>query len=423
VTDERLCPSSAHDSRVPFVWVYIILVLLLLLDAAAMFLHFTRIAINDQIGQIEKVINGICLTLTLMPVMVYARFSRRESMVFLMLAGYAFILGLFRGHVLSRPFIGQLYHWTIMAGGFSLGYAAYIDRLRLERLVRVMSYGILFSSAIGYLVLERFRISMGVSLYVGYPSSQLMLPFAQFALAGAWVSVITTLLLFLAAGKRGPLLAMLIGGVFVFLLKRFRSSVSATFGVLLLVGVVGWTALAGLRIIVEEQVFPAESVLMRVATKWNTTFNFSDNLTAASSGRDVEIEAAWDLVDKPSTFTFGQGFGWSWDNYGEQQHYVHMSYMNFLVTYGIFGAILIFGILLRRIYALQRYALLHADEPLPWLLLFFLITNLINAATAGVLAVSLFFWTALGISARLTTEFYDQATPISGRSPHGELSV
>jgi hypothetical protein len=397
-------------------WLYSVLILLLLMDAGAMVLHLIRVAYNDQIGHIEKIINGVALGLTLLPVLFTARFSREMVILSFVLLAQGMTVGLIRDHELSRPFVGQVYHLAIMTGGFALGYASLIEPMRMERFFTAMAYVILAASVVGYLAIESFRLGTGASLYVGYPSVQLFLPLAVFLLRRAWIPAGASLWIVLVAGKRGPLLALLIAGTFVLALRRFGSSTRAVVAMASLAGLFGWAGFAGMRYIVDQQVFDPESVAMRVATKWDRTVNFQDDLTIATSGRDVEIEDAAALISTPSTFIFGQGFGWWWDNAGEKQHYVHFSYMNYVVTYGLLLALVVMVFLMVWMVRLQRHAAAHRDDRLAWFLLFYLAASLLNAATANLLAVSLLFWVLLGVSARLVAH-----SPSRHREPLGAL--
>ncbi len=410
--------ADVRAGRVPAVWLHSILVVLLLWDASAMAVHLVRVGFSDQIGHVEKLLNGLVLVGTALPVLLYAHFARGMTLFFLALFAHGVVMGLVRDHAVARPYVGQVYHWAVMTGGFTLGYATRLDARRLERIFTVMSYVILGASVLGFFGLERFRLGTGASLYVGYPSSQLVLPFAVFALRRAWLPAAASLWLLLAAGKRGPLLAVFLAGVFILTMRRFKGSMAALAIVAVLMAVTGWGLFAGMRTVVEARLLSPDSVVMRVATKWTETFEFQDDLTKATSGRDVEVERAARLVPTPSTLFLGQGYGWSIDIDGEHQHYVHLSYMNYVVTYGALWTVAIVGMLAVRLRRLKMVALARPDERLPWLLLFFLATNLVIAATASVLAISMLFWTLLGVATRVTEM---ASRPAAVPQPHPPL--
>lgn len=403
------------QGRLPGGLLTTVLVLLLALDAGAMPFHFIRVAVYDQIGNVEKILNGLLLVVTVIPVLLYARFPRGTTIFFAGLLAYGLTLTVLREHELGRPLIGQLYHWTIMTCGFALGYSSRIDEAGLLRLLRRMSWIITIVSAIGYLALERFRVSTGTSLYVGYQGAQMILPITLFLLQRAWVGAGVSIWVLIGSAKRGPLVSLIVAGAFVLAFRRFRNVATAIVLVGLSAGVVGWAAITELRTVVEAQTLDPESVVMRVATKWVRTAEAGDDITRATSGRDVELRAAAPLVSTTSTFLFGQGFGWWWDNFGEAQHYVHVSYMNYLVTYGVFGLLAVLGFLAIRLARLARLARSSPGGSLAWVLLLFLITNALNAATAAVLAVSLLFWVMVGVSERVV-EMHEPARRASARA-------
>jgi hypothetical protein len=383
-------------------WVVFVLGVLLYEAAPAMFVHLIRVAVFDRIGDVDKILNGTILAVATLP-LLYCGYHGPLTFLFVTMLLYGLVMGTLQGQEFGFAFVGQVYHWSIMFVGFSLGHGVDLGSERLRRLLTHASYAILIVSLIGFGALEYFRTSTGTSLYVGYPGGPLVLPLAVFLTQGRWAAALVSLIVLVATGKRGPLLAVVFAAIFLLLLRRLRRFGTALLGSVS-VAVVAAVLLVGVLTTSGHQSLGSDTIDARILWKWRETLKIGD-LTRASSGRDLEVAAAMRLVESRLGLLWGRGYGWSFGEGADVQHYVHVSYVNYLVTYGAFLASIFVLFLFDAVRRASGAVLVGGrDAIILRILLFYLVATLLEAATTSLFSISLTFWILLGVTWRLSAK-------------------
>ncbi len=392
--------SLVRPLRIPEAALTYLLGLLLLFESSSMLFHLLRVTVYEHIGHVAKAYTGLGLLYSIAIFAFYGMRSCPMNWLFLALLIQGAAAMLWRGHELWKPCVGHFYYWLIMFVGFNFGYSA---RVRPERVKALLLYFANYALAIslaGFAAIELYRIRTGASLWVGYAGGQLLLPLAVFCLTKRPTSALATLCLLLLSGRRGPFVAGTASLLFLYACRHTRSIWWGTIVSLIPTAMVGWALLAGSQYILQDDFRSADSLAWRLASKWHDTFMIEDDLTRATSGRDLEVEAAQEFFrGGPLDLLIGQGFGWFIDYYGEPQHFLHFSYYNFLITHGVLLGGLLIVVLVRETILCQRTAQLvtrHTD--LAWILFVYLVSSLVVSATVSLLSISLLFWILLGIA-------------------------
>ena len=256
-------------------------------------------------------------------------------------------------------------------------------------------------SFVGFALLEGYRQLTGASLYVGYPGEQLLLPLAHFGRRRQWLVVALTLLLIALSGKRGPMIAAAV--MVVYLLSRGR----IIWSILLLVGA-ALVVPALPRLITylqEKEIVKQESSIGRSLGKWMMTVDLaSDNLTMASSGRDIEVRAVVAQIKTPFDLLAGRGFGWSffYPEDPEPAHMVHLAYLNYVITYGLLGSLPFFLAIAVAFIYVWRSSLLPDAPPLLKDISPFVYGFLVLSFTVNLLSVYIVFWSLFGLALRVS---------------------
>ena len=396
--------TSVSPAVIPGTFLILLLSFLLGFDALSMFFHLIRVSVYDQIGNIAKVYTGVALAFTVIILPFYGFRRSLMSWLFMLLLLHGVALMFANEHDQWRPIVGHFYYWLIMFLAFTVGYSAQIERERLEMLFYRFANIIFTTSAVGFVAIELYRLRTGASLYMGYAGSQLLFPLGVYFVRKNWKAVAATLIILLLTGRRGPLGAGVITMFFLYSCQQLRGYWRGGLLTALPTLLAGWCLLVGARYILDDAYRLDESPLVRLAVKWERTFDFQENLTLATSGRDVEIEAAGQLYSgSPIEYCLGLGFGWYLDLYGKQQHFLHFTYANFLITHGaILGTILILSLLRQTMLCQQAAQYPTEYKNLLWILFFFIISSLIVSTTVSLLSISFLFWMILGITSQLS---------------------
>ncbi len=398
--EQKSGPKKLSSHATPWLIIQVLMGGLLMFDAGAMFIHYIRISANDQIGHIYKLTTGVAILVSLWACFIYGVRGGLANLFYAALLLQAMCASLTNNYLIDQHYLGHVYYWLIMFAGYNLGRNAGINLASCERLFVRCSQVVLGGSTAGFLLLESYRSDAG-GVYNGYSGDQLLFPLAVFVHKRMWLHAAATFGVLLLSSRRGPLAAALFVLVFIALAKRVRRLWVAALGSGIPLLLVGWLFVVTVHWVVDSDFISPDSALARVASKWELFFQFQDNLEAATSERNVEIEGAWALLwETDSVWWTGQGFGWVVEATG--WHFVHLSYMNILVTHGLLLGTVLIGFIFFRLNAIHRVAVLDAPESrVLWILLTYMAAVLILSLTAAWLAISFLFWLALGLSSRL----------------------
>lgn len=386
-------------------------------DALSAFVYLLRISIFPTVGALEAFVNGGSMLL-LLPALRLPLGRPAKAMFGLMLTmlGYGLLLALIRGFDENRPFVGQLYNWSVMFVGFHAGMALDFPSQKLERLILRWSWATVILSVVGFFSLEAWRHTAG-GAYIGYPTQQLLLPLALFIRRRNWLLVICCLLLLVLAGKRGPLL----GGVAILTLQLVRGngmSLPKLITTVLLVTGVGFALSGTLNLLVGADL-DSTSVLGRAVHKWYITFH-SDNLAQATSGRSLEIQYILDSkLSTPSQWIFGNGYGWyiyGGVNYATH-HYTHVSYFGFVTTYGLLIGTVFLLSFPWMVVVVERGVSRLAPNSFAQAIPAYLVGYLVVAATGAILNTHLMGWVLIGLGMKAASR------GAARRSPTGSKDV
>lgn len=378
------------------------LFLLLFLDAGSMFIHFIRISAAEEIGHIYKISTGLALVGGAFAALMYGFRRSTASVLFIFLFVHGLCGTVLQNYNLDYHFWGHIYYWCIMFFGFHLGQTAKIDIPKLERLLVWLSRLILLGSALGFLNLESYRSSQQGNLYNGYAGDQLVFPLSVFLSFGMRWHALGAFVLILLSSRRGPLAAAVVAIVMLAVAKRVRNFWLAGTLTLVPMVIVGVLCIAAVRFVVESDTFSEDSVIVRVAQKWNRFLEYRDNATEATSGRDLEVEGALELIGKsPTDWLTGHGFGWVIE--ATDWHFCHVSYLNNLVTHGIILGGIQIAFILVQVKRTHRHAQQNAPESrLLWAAFTYQVSVLMLSFTAAWIAISFLFWLMLGFGSRST---------------------
>lgn len=413
--------APERPSLVDALGLLVVLAVLLTYESLAMFVHLARITVDPEIGYAYHWVNGVLLGLG-----VYMLRLRRgtfwPNLIFAALLLYGTVMGVLRDEQFTRPFFGQLYHWSIMFMGFNLGFSYNGTLSGLEKALSFFSYFVTVMSALGFVAIEQYRLETEAGVYIGYPTAQLLLPFCFFLAQGRWRAALLPLALIFSAGKRGPLVAAVFLLAYIPASRRFEKTLSRALLAAIVLGALVVGLLGGLDFAVGSEVFARDSFMGRTVEKWNMTLTqFANDPTRATSGRDLEIKRAVEHLRATPDLLFGQGFGWYVEMGTERQHYVHFAYLNYLVNYGVVGALVFFALLAGLMWDLGNAASRPAAPPLIRFVTYFLLGNLVVTATASLISVSLLFWIMLGVGTRMAREQALRA-PMAARLPRPGLA-
>ena len=388
------------SSNAPAWIMYAVLGALLSFDAGAMFIHFLRICGNDEIGHLSKLFTGFAIMVSAAAGLAYGFRKSDSYIVFVALLVHGCCGAILHEYDLDYHFWGHVYYWLIMTFGFHLGRTTRIDIQKVERWLLRLSQLIFVGSAVGYMNLESYRSSQQGGVYNGYSGDQLLLPLAVFANFGHPIQALASFGLILLSSRRGPLAAAVLGVLVVLVAKRTRRLWVASLLTAVPLVAVGWMSMHAVRFIAHSDAFSSDSAIVRVASKWDTFLNYEEDVSAATSGRDIEVEGAMELIwESPSDWWTGHGYGW--EIASTEWHFVHLSYLNYCVTYGfIIGAVQIL-LILYHVDRTHRSALCGGPENrLLWAALTYQIAALVLSFTCAWLLISFLFWLILGLGSR-----------------------
>jgi len=313
------------------------------------------------------------------------------------------LIGLHRGHSFDLPFASQIYYWLNMTLGFCVGFGSSYrekDIEALERLVARFCVLLVIATWAGIVALEVVRITTGAAFYIGYPSEQLLLPLAHYGQRRRWLVVLLILITFALTGKRGPLVASAFMLIYFIAMGHLRRSLIPAAVIAL-----SLSMLPSVVSTMENHGWVSEDSLAgRAVHKWKITFEYATtDATIASSGRNLEIQYAMPQLDRPLDWFLGLGYGWSFHYPDDESpyHFVHLSYLNYVMTYGVAGAGLLFSAIAAALLAIWRNALVAGSRPLLQMIPPFLGGCLLTAFTDHLLGIYLVFWIFLGLGLQL----------------------
>jgi len=388
------------SSNAPAWTMYVVLSALLAFDAMAMFIHFLRISGTDEIGHLSKLFTAIAIATSAAVGLIYGFRSSASYAAFVALMAHGCFGAILHEYDLDYHFWGHVYYWLIMAFGFHMGRTVRVDVKDLEWWLLRLSQLVLIGSALGYMNLESYRSSQQGGVYNGYAGDQLLLPMAVFACLGHPLQALASFGLILLSSRRGPLAAAVLAVIVVFVAKRNKRLWVASLWTAVPLLAVGWMSMHVVRYVAHSDAFSPDSAIVRVAAKWDTFLDYEEDVSVATSGRDVEVEGAMELIwESPSDWWTGHGFGW--EIASTKWHFVHLSYLNYCVTHGfIIGAMQIL-LILYHVNRTHQSALCGGPENrLLWAALMYQIAALILSFTCAWLLISFLFWLILGFGSR-----------------------
>jgi hypothetical protein len=382
-------------------WVlYLVLTALMAFDATAMFIHFLRISGSEEIGHLSKAFTAIAIAASAATGLVYGFRNSFSYAAFVLLITHGFTGAILHEYDLDYHFWGHVYYWLIMAFGFHIGRTVQVDVKNLEWWFLRLSQLVLVGSALGYMNLESYRSAQQGSVYNGYAGDQLLLPMAIFASLGHPLQALASFLLILLSSRRGPLAAAILAVIVVYVAKRNKRLWVASLMTALPLVLVGWAAMHAVRYVAHSDAFSPDSAIVRVAAKWDTFLDYEEDLTAATSGRDEEVEGAMLLIwESPYDWWTGHGFGW--EIASTEWHFVHLSYLNYFVTHGFLVGSIQILLILYHVNRTHHSAMCGGKESrLLWAALMYQIAALVLSFTCAWLLISFLFWLIIGFGSR-----------------------
>lgn len=249
------------------------------------------------------------------------------------------------------------------------------------------------------------RLVMGADLYFGIGTSDLALPLAYFLVKRRFRLAAIAVLLVLLSGKRGSILAA--GAVLLFYISlpgaaRFGTHVLSTtiFGLLLLfASFVAEPLLASL---------PIPEGVRSILDKWYllNPFNPEFNPDLALSGRNQELILSFAAFNEHAHhFWVGMGFGWNYyfdalipgsDTTDYVSHYVHVSPLNLLLTYGAPITAVFLLLIWRRVSRAYRLSMRLPGPEIMRVVLLYFVGAFVGSLSGYSFATDPFFWLALG---------------------------
>ncbi len=387
-------PSSGLDfaGQVAVRCALAVVALLFAYDGLAMWIYYVRVARMPEIGYYDKWVNILFMLIGVVS-LGRSRTPASRSFNFLSIAllAYALVMTALRGHDFGRPFMGQVYHWMIMFAGLNIGFAAAEAWPVIDRWLLPVAIGIVISSVLGYIFIELYRYGGG-GAYMGYPTSQLLLPLAVLIVAKRWRWVAVVVVLMVLCGKRGPLVASLVMLAYMLTIQR-GASIARALGAVVIAGTLLAGLLAAVQHAADARMFDRTTTVGRVVEKYDRTVDTED-LDRASSGRNIEVDLAMNYLSTPSEVLFGQGFGWEVQVEEEHHHYIHLAYLNYVISFGALGALALFGsigwVLVRQMRRREVSRGMRIVVP-------FVGATLILTGSSAHINVTMLFWVALGV--------------------------
>ena len=411
-------PGVAARPRASFGLKIILIVMALSLtwDAIGDFVYLVRITLWSGVAQLYAVMNAVSIALMVLTVaggFLYTMLSTRPistnqavaNLGFFYLLAIGIASALVHHNHFGRPFIGQLYYWVTMFLSLNIGMGVQWSRaasVRVEKLIARASWMIVVFGAVGYLAIEGFRRIYGAELWAGYPAEQFLLPLAHYGRQRRWKMMMLTFALIVITGKRGPLAGAVV--ILLFVVSRGRVLLAIVPVVLLAIFVANGAVI--LHDVVESGWIDPESVVGRPLMKWYLmSENVDIDVTQATAGRNIEIGETMKLMESSTEWVMGRGYGWFffWPSDPDPYHYVHLSYWNYIVTYGLVGAIPMILLIFTGGFRCWRASLHPAADPLLREIVIFMAGFLTVSLSANLLSIYVVFWILFGIGLQLAS--------------------
>lgn len=412
VADAAPAPSQTRPARRYFGArvILIVLTLPLLWDFFGPIIYLLRIMAFPMIGALYAPVNALSLALIGFAVArgaVVILSSNRPipklPVTTMLFALPMLVLGLAtavaRGQSFDRPVIAHFYYWTTITISFVLGVGATLTPAiiaRIERLIAWFSMALIVSSYLGFFTLELFRRFSGKGFYVGYPSEHLLLPLAHYGRQRRWLMIVLTFGLIVLSGKRGPQIAAVV--MLLYIIARGRILVGVIPVLVLALAVM--ISLPWIRTAVEEEKIDIQSAIGRPIYKWYRMMETASvDPDLASAGRTLEVRETLKLMRTPEDWIFGRGLGWRF-RYPDDPvyyHFVHVSYWNYVMTYGLLGSVPFFLLIGYCWLVTWRASLRRNAPPLLGDITLFSLGYLIFVCTANMLSVYIVLWLLMGL--------------------------
>jgi hypothetical protein len=287
--------------------------------------------------------------LDLVIVILGRKFIKTPLIVFVsLLLLISVFVGLFNGNELSRRYITDFTNPLFFFCKILIfkEYWKHADLIKYFKFYSKIAFcGSIILLPIAYFIYS----SAGVNRIAIFPP--LELPFASY-LQGSPFLLIITVLLILLYGKRaqlGAALGTFLLFVFIFKRKQFVKYVLISL-VILFVG----------NIFIKQ--FSDNSAVSRVTNTVTQIFESDDkaeSLSAASAGRDDEIETVLNLMNDLDYF-WGKGIGFTYDlevYENDDVSNVHFSPLAFLSKYGLLFTILIYWFFIKQFFSFSKFYL------------------------------------------------------------------
>lgn len=267
--------------------------------------------------------------------------------------GFAFLLLLMVVQGLSVGFISGIEiralasHLFVGVFAFIIYYDFYCSDYSEERLEKYLKTFVYYTFYINLLGITVYLAGFytGFIHYLGYSCEAVLVCVAYFMVKRRHLYVLMSILIIIASAKRGVYL-----GLIVVIIVYYLPLISKQFIVNIVIGAV--LSIAILAFVMAVANFIGETdipVVSGIINKFNQLNVLRENFSwaKASSGRTLELAAVWERFNSSSFYLFtGMGYGWSFEwtalsgQYSLKQHYVHLSYFNILLQYGLFVFIL-----------------------------------------------------------------------------------
>lgn len=241
----------------------------------------------------------------------------------------------------ARFFVAHLFVGLFVLVMYTAGMNVEWNLQWLHRVVTRASVLVVAAYLLAIVLFWGVVYATGNPLYLGISTQPLFVPLAYTVSYRRWSSSLLILALILLAGKRGPIMAVMVMLIF-YLVDSVRGRILGK----LLFSLAAVVALAILSFLLGRYVPEGSGLLGLIYGKWALLNPFSESfdLGLASSGRSTEIAYAFQQFSAtPLNWIAGGGYGWNFFNYGAPgsstrdfySHYVHFSPLNFLYQNGI----------------------------------------------------------------------------------------
>jgi len=329
------------------------------------FLVLFRQVGNLWIGHIWKFVSVYALILLFLHIIKYKKVKTiKIDSLFLILVS-CFILGNIVA-IFNNNFSFYSYKSHIFTIVFWIAiYIAYKEEIiikeNLESFISKVSVLLVTTYGICLLLVYTYFLRQG-NFYLGFSSTPLLIPFIYYMIHKRYFLLLFTIILIFISGKRGVFIILpIIGIVYLYFVMNIRAFLIVIVKILLFVLLVGiFIYYSNVYLLFESSINKFNLILDALKSD---ELNLH-SLAIMSSGRTIEIIQGINELTKYDSWLYGLGYGFkivvsSVDgSYFLTNHYVHMSFFNFILLYGLplsFVFLIVFSYkVLRKLYRLKQ---------------------------------------------------------------------